>query len=348
MISPGPSTASAPRMKKREVGVPKFLRSLYEMLETEDMQIISWTMDGSSVQVLDRHKLENVILPKYFKHSKFTSFQRQLNYFGFKKNTKFRSHMYTFTHPYFRQNRKDLLSKISRHYGNDDDHAHASADEHDANFLDNETTNPDEPPFSLDPMLHLNAQDLDTLMCLMDPEDDVSPQLRIEAPPQTFETRIGQVNTFRPASPPPLRTPPRVVPVSPPASICLSPLPSNNDYAPSRRDAAVPPSFSTRPPSMLTQPPYYQYQQPSQLRQQPPQPRQQPQSRQLPQQSRQQPQVPRHHPQQAPFSPQQLQQPQIPREQPQQPYRHQSHPAFQRQNSEDDYGVLYEAASMFL
>ncbi|KAG9400318.1 hypothetical protein AC1031_010534 [Aphanomyces cochlioides] len=234
--------------------------------------------------------------------------------------------MYTFTHPYFRQNRKDLLSKISRHYGNDDDHAHASADEHDANYLDNETTNPDEPPFSLDPMLHLNAQDLDTLMCLMDPEDDVSPQLRIEAPPQTFETRIGQVNTLRPASPPPPRTPPRIVPVSPPAS---------------RRDAAVSSSFSTTPPSMPSQPPYYQYQQP-------PQPRQQPQSRQLPQQPRQQPQVHRHHRQQAPFSPQQLQQPQIPREQPQQPYRHQSHPPFQRQNSEDDYGVLYEAASMFL
>ncbi|RQM25218.1 hypothetical protein B5M09_000801 [Aphanomyces astaci] len=175
MISP--PTGAGPRSKKRDVGVPKFLRSLFEMLETEDTQIISWTLDGSSVQVLDRHTLENRILPKYFKHSKFTSFQRQLNYFGFKKNTKFRSHMYTFTHPCFRQNRKDLLAKITRHYGHDDDGANGgnggSGDEDSMDkFLNGEGggLRGDEPPFSLDPMLHLNSQDLDTLMCLMDPD----------------------------------------------------------------------------------------------------------------------------------------------------------------------------------
>ncbi|OQR93475.1 HSF-type DNA-binding protein [Achlya hypogyna] len=170
MISP-PAPALVTRMKKRDVGVPKFLRSLYDMLEQENASIITWTSDGVAVQVLDRHVLESTVLPKYFKHSKFTSFQRQLNYFGFKKNTRYRSHMYTFTHPYFRQNRKDLLCKITRHYGPEDDNA-VSVEEDEAmeKFLESEAPSSDDAPFSVDPMLHLNEQDMEVLRELIEPE----------------------------------------------------------------------------------------------------------------------------------------------------------------------------------
>ncbi|KDO35289.1 hypothetical protein SPRG_00136 [Saprolegnia parasitica CBS 223.65] len=100
--------------KKRKVGVPKFLRYLYQILEKEDSAIISWANGGTSIQILDTDRVAQYILPKYFKHSKYASFQRQLNYFGFRKWTKSQTNICTFSHPEFRQNRPDRLYLIKR------------------------------------------------------------------------------------------------------------------------------------------------------------------------------------------------------------------------------------------
>ncbi|RHY06649.1 hypothetical protein DYB37_007391 [Aphanomyces astaci] len=118
------STASAPSSptsnhdlmctKKRKVGVPKFLRYLYQILDKEDHTVIAWANGGSSIQILDTDRMAQYILPKYFKHSKYASFQRQLNYFGFRKWTKSQTNICTFSHPDFRQNRPDRLYLIKR------------------------------------------------------------------------------------------------------------------------------------------------------------------------------------------------------------------------------------------
>ncbi|OQR89931.1 HSF-type DNA-binding protein, partial [Thraustotheca clavata] len=100
--------------KKRKVGVPKFLRYLYQILDKEDPSIISWANSGTSIQILDTDRVAQYILPKYFKHSKYASFQRQLNYFGFRKWTKSQTNICTFSHPEFRQNRPDRLHLIKR------------------------------------------------------------------------------------------------------------------------------------------------------------------------------------------------------------------------------------------
>lgn len=63
--------------------VAEFLYQLTKMLTDENTEVIEWVDGRIKVNYPDR--LENEVLHKYFRHSKFASFQRQLNYFGFRK-----------------------------------------------------------------------------------------------------------------------------------------------------------------------------------------------------------------------------------------------------------------------
>jgi hypothetical protein len=101
-------------IKRRNVGVPKFLRFLFQILEVEDPGIITWSHEGTAFQIVQPEELANQILPKYFKHNKVSSFQRQLNYFGFKKWTKTQTNTCTFSHPFFLRADKDRMKLIKR------------------------------------------------------------------------------------------------------------------------------------------------------------------------------------------------------------------------------------------
>ncbi|OQS00589.1 hypothetical protein THRCLA_21674 [Thraustotheca clavata] len=100
--------------KTRMTGVPKFLRHLYSILTVEDSTIISWSDDGMAIQLFDIKRLEKFVLPKYFKHNKLSSFQRQLNYFGFRKWTKTQSNICTFSHVEFNRNTTPETMTLSR------------------------------------------------------------------------------------------------------------------------------------------------------------------------------------------------------------------------------------------
>lgn len=63
--------------------VAEFLYQLTKMLTDDNNEIIEW-VDGR-IKVHYPERLEGEVLHKYFRHSKFASFQRQLNYFGFRK-----------------------------------------------------------------------------------------------------------------------------------------------------------------------------------------------------------------------------------------------------------------------
>eukprot|EP00986_Skeletonema_menzelii_P011159 scaffold5672_cov142-Skeletonema_menzelii.AAC.2 len=63
--------------------VAEFLFQLTKMLTDDNKEYIEWRK--GSIFVTDPPGLEKFILPKYFRHSNYSSFQRQMNYFGFRK-----------------------------------------------------------------------------------------------------------------------------------------------------------------------------------------------------------------------------------------------------------------------
>jgi len=57
---------------------------LWDILEHEDQTIIHWHLDGNSFKIEDLPRFEREIIPKYFRHTHFSSVKRQLNLYGFR------------------------------------------------------------------------------------------------------------------------------------------------------------------------------------------------------------------------------------------------------------------------
>ncbi|KAK1938979.1 Heat shock factor protein [Phytophthora citrophthora] len=94
--------------------VAPFLRSLRQMLDTESPRILCWTPDGRAFEIHDMAAMTGYVLPKYFKHRKYASFQRQLNYFHFRKWTKSRAVVCTFSNQFFQRDQPALTWRITR------------------------------------------------------------------------------------------------------------------------------------------------------------------------------------------------------------------------------------------
>ena len=63
-----------------------FLEKLFIILtRKENYNLIHWSKDGNSINIMDPSNFSNKILPKYFKHNNYSSFKRQLNLYGFYK-----------------------------------------------------------------------------------------------------------------------------------------------------------------------------------------------------------------------------------------------------------------------
>ncbi|KAF8036256.1 hypothetical protein BT93_C2081 [Corymbia citriodora subsp. variegata] len=63
-----------------EAGPPPFLGKAYEMVSDPSTNpVVSWSSSRDSFVVWDQHEFSKHVLPRYFKHSNFSSFIRQLH-----------------------------------------------------------------------------------------------------------------------------------------------------------------------------------------------------------------------------------------------------------------------------
>lgn len=95
-------------------GPSGFLTKTFEIFSTpEYADLCGWGPKGDTIYVRKIEEFSKQILPKYFKHSNFQSFVRQLNMYDFHKTVQDPNNG-EFQHLYFRKDRPELMALIKR------------------------------------------------------------------------------------------------------------------------------------------------------------------------------------------------------------------------------------------
>ena len=126
------------------LSLPPFVPKTWTMINDCDRAICEWTEDGTTFVVKDIEIFAAEIIPQYFKHSNFSSFVRQLNFYGFRKVKKESIRIsaaqeledaknWRFRHEFFQRGKPSLLKKIKKA-------SHTAADQAEVDSLKKEVT----------------------------------------------------------------------------------------------------------------------------------------------------------------------------------------------------------------
>ncbi|CAB9502013.1 shock factor protein [Seminavis robusta] len=106
------------------VNVQLFIRKAFAMINECDPNIASWTDEGDKFVVKNKDVFAASVIPQYYDHSNYSSFTRQLNFYGFTREQSMTIKVSdlnslavgqeTFYHQNFQRNRPDLLKNLQR------------------------------------------------------------------------------------------------------------------------------------------------------------------------------------------------------------------------------------------
>ncbi|KAE9272682.1 hypothetical protein PF008_g30041 [Phytophthora fragariae] len=115
---------SGPEGRPGTSTAPVFLQKTYDMIESSPPAVACWSDTGSSFIIKLPREFAKTMLPRYFKHNNFSSFVRQLNFYGFRKHKKDEivvssdedesKNWWEFYHEKFLRGRQELMAQIRR------------------------------------------------------------------------------------------------------------------------------------------------------------------------------------------------------------------------------------------
>ena len=116
-----PTSVATPTGVAAPTTVAQFTATLYEILGEDKSEVhCHWSDDGERVVFLDSDAFARDVCPRYFRHSKWTSFTSMLYKYEFRatphgfRKVSTGSTRHEFAHEFFTRDRKDLLNRVQR------------------------------------------------------------------------------------------------------------------------------------------------------------------------------------------------------------------------------------------